>query len=624
MDRLHIDIETYNSWDIGLGVHKYVQSPDFKIQLFGVALNNDPVEVIDLDHGALIPSRVIEALIDPDVVKVAHNAAFEIVCLHMYLYRNLNKFVASNKWVEQWICTMVKCLSMGLPSKLEHAAEAIKAPHTKMDSKIMKYWCKPQKRKSKYSWDDYIAYNKADVETERYIDDFLDSNGCKVDWDLWRIDQQINFNGVPIDKKFCEDIMVIDNQKKQKDLERAKVITGLDNPNSLPKIKTWLAEEKGIVAHCLDKDAVNDYLDDKELDPEVRELFKIRKRLGNASTAKYISMLDSAIGERVYGCLAFHKARTGRWASYRIQFQNLPKWKKLKDRDVPLIKNMVSRGVDPTKIYGNTALKEMIRPAITSNTGFAVADFAAIEARVLAWLAGETWVNDVFATHGKIYEQQAVNMYKLSSIDEVTPELRSKGKTATLALGYQGAENALEQQKFDGTAVEKRDLVERYRKENPNIVNFWYYLNAIVIKCIKQGGTYNKHKIIVSRDDLWLKIQLPSGRIIRYYKPHLCKNKWGKDAMGYWGVDKGIYGHRETYGGKLAENITQAVARDCLCVVLKRLHTRGKICFHVHDEIIMENISLEKMVAAMEWPIPWAKDLVLKGAGYTSKFYKKE
>jgi DNA polymerase len=624
VDKLHIDIETFSSLPIKtVGVHKYASSPDFKIQLLGYAFNDDKVKCIDLEQGEEVPGEVIEGLISPEVLKLAHNANFEIVCLQKYF----------PIFYKQWNCTMVKSYSLGLPGKLEKLLEIIDAPIKKLDNKGVHFFSKPTSAGKirgpsthPEKWAEYKKYNMVDVEAERYVDSWMDENGCQVNWKLWHLDHKINQTGVKIDKKFCISITNIENNHKQEQMQKARLLTGLDNPNSLVQLKGWMAS-KAVVTDSLNAESVEELLNNSSVPDEVKEVLRIRQKTGHTSTAKFSAMLNHEIGGCIYGLMKFYGAHTGRWSSNAIQVHNLPRMY-IDDRTIEIVKSLVYKGIDPRLFYDNNILKQMIRPAILSDSEFVVADFSAIEARVLCWLAGEEWANKVFATHGKIYEAQAASMYYVE-IEEVDDDLRQKGKRATLSLGYQGGTQALFNMGFDGTEEEAEDIKVRYREANKNIVKFWYWLNNSVIKVIKEGGFISGYRLIISRDNNFLKIQLPNKRTLRYYKPHIRQNDWGKDTPAYWGYlndpkKPKIWASITTFGGRLTENIVQAIARDILAIALWRVKDHGKIIFHVHDEIIMEDIELEKLIGIMEQPISWADGLVLKAAGYVSKYFKKD
>lgn len=625
MNKLHIDVETYSDRVLKtVGVHKYASSPNFSIQLLGYALNSEPVRCIDLEHNEPIPKILKEALIDPEVLKLAHNANFEIVCLKTHFPIEYT----------QWNCTMIKAYSMGLLGKLEKVLEIIGAPIQKLDTNYVQFFSKPYKNKKREplkhldKWEKYKIYNKVDVAAERYLDEWLDKNGCKVNWKLWHLDHKINQQGVRIDKKFCINITRIEKTHTEKLMAESKRITGLENPNSLSKLKGWLAS-KNIVTESLNAESIKDLLASEDIAEDIKTVLKIRQKTGHTSTKKYSAMLSYEMEGLIYGLLRYYGAHTGRWSSNAIQVHNLPKMS-IDDDTIKIVKELVYRGQDPRLFYADDILKQMIRPTIVSDSEFVVADFSAIEARVLAWIAGEDWVNEVFSTHGKIYEAQALSMYNMDcSIEDLDKEFRNKGKVATLSLGYQGGVQALYNMGFEGTEEEADDIKTRYRDANSNIVAFWHWLNNSCIKVIKEGITISKYRLIISRDKNFLKIQLPSRRVLRYYKPHIRKNNWGKDCPAYWGYlndpkKAKVWTSIATFGGRLTENIVQGIARDILAISLWRLRKLGKIIFHVHDEIIMEDIKLDKLIRTMEYPVQWYDNLVLKAAGYKCKYFKKE
>lgn len=630
---IHIDVETYSSVDIRAGVRKYTSSPDFKIMLIAPLKDSDfEIPQIDfelnenLDHWSWLK----KAIMSPDIIKVAHNANFEIECF---------RAVGIRTHESSWRCTMAMARTLSLPGSLGKVLKAIDAPEETQKlagTQLINFFSKPdnkgQKRNPKdhpEKWEEYKTYNKQDVISESYLYEYCMENECKVSWDLWQLDHKINNNGIRVDKNFCEAVIKLNQNNVDSQIRIMKTITKLENPNSIQQLTGWL-EAQGVETKSIDKQSVSDILA-SNIPDDVRNVLLARKASASTSVAKFKKMLSLEVDECIYHCFMYYGAsKTGRWTSKDVQFQNLPKTK-IANEDIIRIKDLVNQGINPCLIYPDDILKQMIRPAIISSPGKALvaADFSAIEARVLAWIAGEDWVNEVFATHGKIYEAQASKMYGVPVDDiskEKNPELRTNGKVATLALGYGGGEGALKSMGYKGTSLECNELKSLWRKANKKIVAFWYYLEDAVRKCINEGGEYNYYNLSISRNDNFLKIKLPSRRHLSYYKPHLRMGKF-REGPAYWFINSETkqWEPITTWGGKLCENVIQAIARDCLATAMWRLDKLGAtIRFHVHDEIIAEDISLEKMIKVLEYPIPWATGLVLRADGYESKFYRKD
>ena len=618
---LHIDLETYSEIDIKLGVSKYVSCPFFKIQLLAYGINNEPVEVLDLENGDQIPELLKEMLRDKKFIKKAYNANFEITCLNAWGIETQH---------EQWQCVSVRRATCGLPPKLDHTLKALESPELKVQGNHVSWFSKPygsenvthQPYEYPEKWAEYVEYNRQDVVAERWLDHWLDQQDVKVDWDLWHQDYEINTNGIRIDKKFCECILKLDNIAKNKAMEEAKKLTGLPNPNSLGKLKQWIMDQ-GVEVDSLTAAKVTEMLEGT-LPDKVRKMLKLRQATSNTSTAKFDKMLKMEINGYIYHTMQFYGAHTGRWAARGIQPHNMPRMG-ISERMVGEIKLMVYDGIDPRLILEDDILKQMIRPTlIPTSDKFVVADFSAIEARVLAWLAEEQWAMDVFAGHGKIYEAQASMMYNIP-IEDVDKDVRAKGKVAVLALGYQGGPNALTAMGFEGSTAERQEIVDLFRKTNKNITALWHKVDRSVKKCIKAGGVHQVGKYLqISRTQNFLNIKLPSGHILKYYKPSVVEGQKG-DQIVFWGTNSTTkqFCQQKTYGGRLVENIVQAIARDCLVTILKRLKDE-KIVFHVHDEIILEKVKLKKVIHAMESPINWAKGLVLKAEGYVAGHFRKD
>ena len=656
MHHLSIDIETRSSVDIGkAGAYKYAQSPDFEILLFAYQWNNDPVKVIDLKNGEELPCWLMQALADPNVIKHAYNAAFEWCCLNQAGYETP---------IDQWRCTMAHGLYCGYTAGLDATGKAIGLPQDKQKlttgKALIRYFCVPckptrtnggrtwnQPWHDKDKWDLFKEYCKQDVVTEREILKRLDLFPMPEEEErLWQMDVLMNAYGVRVDTDLIEGALYIDQISTQRLTDEAISLTGLQNPNSAAQLLQWL-RDNGTEADNLQKATVAELLGG--INPnKVRRMLEIRQQLGKTSIKKYVAM-DTARGEgdRVRGLTQYYGAnRTGRWAGRLVQMQNLPRnYLKTLDYARNLVK---AKNYDGVKIlYGNVpdTLSQLIRTAFIPSSGhkFVVADFSAIEARVIAWLAGEQWVNEVFATHGKIYEATASQMFgvPVERIAKGNPEysLRQKGKVATLALGYQGGTSALIAMgalQMGLTEEELPDIVQRWRQANPRIKGLWYAIEnaALAVMDTAQPQGINGLIFALEGDMIYgqsfLTVRLPSGRKLFYPKPFLKENRFEKMAVHYYTVGQQTrkWEVTSTYGGKMVENIVQAIARDCLAVTLERIAAKGlQVVFHVHDEVIIDapmETTVEEICDLMAEPIPWAPGLVLKGAGFESQYYMKD
>jgi DNA polymerase len=657
MRHLSIDIETFSSVDLKkAGMYKYVQSPDFQILLFAYAYENEPVKVVDLAMGERIPADIIYALPNDQVIKHAYNAPFEWYCL--------NKFYRAP--LEQWRCTMLHGLYCGYTAGLGPTAVALGLPEDKrkmgIGMSLIRTFCipcKPTKNNGYRTrtlphheperWNLFKEYNRQDVVTEREIENRL--SGFPVpdqEQKLWVLDQQINANGVMVDRGLIAGALQIDQITTTELMQEAVRLSGLDNPKSVKQLSEWLTKEINEEVTNLRKDTVSKMVETLD-DGKAKRMLEIRQELSKTSIKKYAAM-ESAMCEdnRVRGLLQFYGAnRTGRWAGRLVQVQNLPR-NYLDTLSIAreLVKN---KKIDALKlIYGNIpdTLSQLIRTAFIPSPGnlYGVADFSAIEARVVAWLAGEQWRLEVFATHGKIYEASASAMFgvPLEKIVKGNPEydLRQKGKVAELALGYQGAAGALITMgalKQGLTEEELPDIVRRWRSANRRIVDLWYSLENAAISVMQTGQPVGIKGLIFAREgdcnngQDFFTITLPSGRKLFYVKPFLSPNQWGNDSLHYWGMDQTTkkWCTMDTYGGKLTENVTQAIARDCLAESLIRLNTAGyKTVMHVHDEAILDipeaDADLDRLCEIMGQPIPWAPGLLTPADGFITTFYKKE
>lgn len=656
MHHLSIDIETRSSVDIGkAGAYKYAQSPDFEILLFAYQWNNDPVKIIDLKNGEQLSCWLMQALTDPSVIKHAYNAAFEWYCLNRAGYETP---------VDQWRCTMAHGLYCGYTAGLDATGKAIGLPQDKQKlttgRALIRYFCvpcKPTKTNGGRIWNQpwhdtdkwnlFKEYCCQDVVTEHEILKRLDLFPMPEEEErLWQMDILMNAYGVRVDTELIEGALYIDQISAQRLTDEAIKLTGLDNPNSTAQLLKWL-QDNGTETDNLRKETVSELLDG--INPEkVQRMLEIRQQLGKTSIKKYVAM-DTACGEgdRVRGLTQYYGAnRTGRWAGRLVQMQNLPRnYLKTLDYARNLVK---AKNYDGVKIlYGNVpdTLSQLIRTAFIPSFGhkFVVADFSAIEARVIAWLAGEQWVNEVFATHGKIYEATASQMFgvPVERITKGNPEysLRQKGKVATLALGYQGGTSALIAMgalQMGLTEEELPDIVQRWRQANPRIKGLWYAIENAALAVMETAQPQGINGLIFALEgDLvygqsFLTVRLPSGRKLFYPKPFLKENRFEKMAVHYYTVGQQTrkWEVTSTYGGKMVENIVQAIARDCLAVTLERIAAKGlQVVFHVHDEVIIDapmETTVEEICGLMAEPILWAPGLVLKGAGFESMYYMKD
>lgn len=627
--RLHIDLETFSSEPLKRGIHKYVSSPDFHIQLMAYQLDEGQILQVDFENGETVPQGVKDMLNDPGVAKVAFNAVFEIACLHKAGYLNTPNPI-------DWFCVMVKALALGLPAKLSTLTHAIdldihKAPE---GDKLVHFFSKPTAAGVTHSplvfvdkWDDYKYYNRQDVAVEKALDDVLK---VPVDWDLWRINNIINNTGFRIDQHLCRNVQAIHCKNAVVLMEESKELTGLENPNSVAQLKPWLETRTiwGIIVDSLDKETVASLLSRDDLDAETRTVLENRQLLSMSSIAKYRSLTDSAVDGRVHDTLFFYGGHTGRFSGRLFQPQNLPPTN-LTHREIQQAKELIYAAEDPRYIFGDDVFKKLIRTAVIADPGkqICVSDFAAIEARVLAWIARESWVLDVFNTHGMLYEAQAARMFD-KDIDQVSKADRNLGKKATLLLGYQGGPNALSRAGFDATDDEKLALVRAYRKANKEIVTFWYELDSLVREVIETKRprfcSVGKIRIFIYSKDCreWLVFRLPSKRYMFYYSPEIVEGK-----ITYMGINSVTkqWERTTTYGGKLTENIVQAIACDILCEKIKLLYLAGAdILFHVHDEIVCQSITLGFLLELMSKPVTWAYDLPLKAEGFACLYYMKE
>lgn len=656
MEHLSIDIETKSSVDIGkAGLYRYAQSDDFEILLFAYRYGDESVQIVDLSQGEKIPDKIVEDLSNPEIVKHAYNAAFEWYCLNIAGYKTP---------LCQWKCTMIHGLYCGYTAGLDATGKAIGLPQDKRKlatgKALIRYFCvpcKPTKNNGRRTWnlpkhapekwELFKEYCKQDVVTESAILKRLEAFPVPEEEEkLWQMDIRMNAFGVKVDTALISGALQINDHSTELLENEARAITGLQNPNSSVQLLDWV-HNNGVEMDNLQKVTVTEKLSN-DLPNDVRRALEIRQQLGKTSIKKYVAM-DTAKGkdDRVRGLTQYYGAnRTGRWAGRLVQMQNLPRnYIKTLDYARKLVKDRNYGGIK--LLYGNVpdTLSQLIRTAFIPSEGnkFVVADFSAIEARVIAWLAGETWVNEVFATHGKIYEATASQMFHvpIEKIAKGNPEyaLRQKGKVATLALGYQGGANALIAMgalNMGLSEEELPDIVQRWRNANPRIRDLWYAVEEaalLVMQTAQPQAIYNlifnlESDIVYGQN--FLTVQLPSGRKLYYPRPFLKENQFGKLAIHYYTVGQQTrkWEVTSTYGGKMTENIVQAIARDCLAETLRRIDAKGlQVVFHVHDEVIIDapvETTVDEICDLMAEPIPWAPGLILKGAGFESNYYMKD
>ena len=649
MKELGIDIETYSSYDLKTcGVYRYSEAPDFTILLFAYCVDGGPVTCVDMANGEELPAEIVEALRDPAVVKTAFNATFERVCISRHFGWPLMD-------PAQWRCTMVAAARMGLPLSLEQCGVALSLERGKMaeGGALIRYFSKPNTKGHRRlpadapeRWELFKQYNIRDVEVEQAVLAKVRRLApAAFDDRLYIVDQLINDRGVLLDQELAANAMRYDDDYKAALNEEAKQITGCDNPNSPTQLKDYLRKRAGINATTLNKSSLDELERLCAYNPAALRVLAIRREMGKTSNKKYAAMLNCVCGDgRVRGLLQFcGAARTGRWAGRLVQIQNLPQ-NHLPDID--RARELVKAGdLDDFMLhYSNPTqvLSELIRTAFVASPGrvFHVCDFSAIEARVIAWLAGEQWVLDVFRGGGDVYCATASQMFGVE-VGKHGPnaELRQKGKIAVLALGYGGGVSALEAMggsRMGLTQDEMRDIMRRWRQANPNIVGLWTAIESAAIRAIKTGQAVTIRRGIVV-DYRWgcLLITLPSGRTLCYPRARVgveAGDGWrgDHDSIEYEGTNQLTrkWEAVRTYGGKLTENVVQAIARDILGEVLLRAHDAGlDVVFHVHDEIVVdaaEGQTLADVEQIFSTPIAWCADLPLKGAGYTTPYYLKD
>ena len=659
MHHLSIDLETYSSVPIAkAGAQKYIQSPDFEILLFAYSLDGGDVQIIDLAQGELLPQWLASALSDPQYIKHAYNASFEWGCL--------SKFMGTLP-IDQWRCTMFHSLYCGYTAGLDATGKALGLPADKQKlstgKALIRYFCVPcaptktnggrtrnYPRHDPAKWALFKEYCIGDVTTEMEILHRLENFPVPPELEKqWQTDALINARGVAVDMDMVRGALWIGETTRDQLTEEAVTLSRLDNPNSVKQLMQWLEEELDEELTDLRKDTVSRLLNGNLTNDTARRMLEIRQELGKTSTKKYNAIEAAVCADgRVRGLLQFYGAnRTGRWAGRLVQVQNLPR---TYVEPLPLARDLVKRRETASlrALFGSVpdTLSQLIRTSFIAEPGNALvdADFSAIEARVISWLAGESWRLDIFRTHGKIYEASASQMFgvPLERIKKGNPEyaLRQKGKVAELALGYQGSTGALIKMgalDMGLTEAELPDIVNRWRDANKRIRDLWYSMEAAAVQVIQTGQPVGLRSLVLAREmdagnNLdFLTIRLPSGRKLYYAHPSLGQNQWGKPSITYMGMDQTTKKWKliETYGGKLVENCVQAIARDCLAEAVERLEAANyPVVFHVHDEVVVEcaaeRASLDDIAAIMGQPVSWALDLPLGADGWVGAFYKKD
>lgn len=646
MKTLSIDIETYS--DIPLqktGVYRYCESPNFEILLFGYSIDSGPVQVVDLACGEHIPKEVLAALEDDSVIKWAFNAAFERVCLSRYLGYPTGEYLDP----ESWHCSTVWAATMGLPLSLEGVGAVLGLEKQKLTEgkELIKYFCQPclptkangQRTRNRPfhapdKWELFKRYNARDVEAEMGIQQKLSKFPVPPQvWEEYDIDQEINDRGVRIDMELVEQAIQMDARSRQELTDAMKRMTALENPNSVQQMKQWLSDN-GMETDSLGKKVVAELL--KTAPPELAEVLTLRQQLAKSSVRKYQAMEKTVCSDnRARGMFMFYGAnRTGRFSGRNIQLQNLPQNHL---PDLAEARALVRSGdFDAVELLYEDVpdtLSQLIRTAFIPRDGaqFLVADFSAIEARVIAWFAGETWRQEVFSTGGDIYCASASQMFKVPVEKHgINGHLRQKGKIAELALGYGGSVGALKAMgalEMGLTEEELPQLVDAWRQSNPNIVKFWWAVDRAVMEAVRYKHTTTDYGLTFSCRSGMLFITLPSGRKLAYVKPKVGTNKFGGECITYEGIGSTKKWERlDSYGPKFVENIVQATARDILCYAMRTLRCCS-IVMHIHDELVIEadpRMSLDAVCEQMGRTPPWAKGLLLRADGYATPFYKKD
>lgn len=682
MHHLSIDLETYSSIPIKTaGANAYVRSPDFEILLFAYSLDGGPVQVIDLAQGEEIPPWLESALADPIYIKHAYNASFEWLCFNRYYSERGFGYILPP---EQWRDTMLHGLYCGYTAGLDATGKALGLPEDKQKlntgKALIRHFCQPCKptkrnggrtrnypRHDPEKWQLFKEYNAQDVEAEMTIEQYLSAFPVPDSVQKqWETDLMINYRGVAVDMDLVSGALYLGDAIKNSLTNEAVRISELRNPNSVKQLTEWLKEQTEEEIGNLRKDTVADLLGRDGNTPEVNRMLEIRQELGKTSTKKYDAIQNAICADgRVRGLLQFYGAnRTGRWAGRLVQVQNLPR---TYTEPLELARELVKdHKLDALRvIYGapNDTLSQLIRTAFIAAPGHVLidADFSAIEARVISWLAGEEWRLEVFRTHGKIYEASASQMFgvPLERIKKGNPEyaLRQRGKVAELALGYQGGVGAMRNMDTGGLLAdlsddEVQEIVNRWRATNPKIRELWYAFDAAASEVIRNGGYkvvpvrgtgltgHEQIGVVFAREfntatqTAYMTIRLPSGRKLYYVDPAVGENRWGGSSLSYMGMDQTTkkWKRVETYGGKLVENCVQAIARDCLAEAIERLENAGfPVVFHVHDEVVIDIVPtssneemLGKVIELMAEPTWWTRGLPLNADGWVGEFFRKD
>lgn len=646
MKTLSIDIETYSNVQLPkTGVYRYCESDNFEILLFAYSVDSQPVQVVDLACGETIPEEIIAALEDDTVIKWAFNAAFERICLSRFLGYPTGTYLSP----ESWRCSMIWAATMGLPLSLEGVGAVLGLEKQKLTEgkKLIKYFCQPcaatkanggRTRNRPFhapdKWEAFKRYNIRDVETEMGIQHKLRKFPVPDEvWEEYHIDQEINDRGVRLDMELVQQAIAMDTRSREELTTAMKDMTALENPNSVQQMKQWLSDN-GIETDSLDKKAVAGLL--KDAPDNLADVLTLRQQLAKSSVRKYQAMEKTVCSDgRARGMFQFYGAnRTGRFSGRNIQLQNLPQ-NHLPDLSEArgLVRNGDFDGVELLYEDVPDTLSQLIRTAFIpkENALFYVADFSAIEARVIAWFAGESWRQQVFEKGGDIYCASASQMFKIPVEKHgINGHLRQKGKIAELALGYGGSVGALKAMGALDMGLSEDELpalVDAWRQANPRIVEFWWAVDRAVMEAVKYKHTTTDYGLTFSCKSGMLFITLPSGRKLAYVKPKIGTNKFGGSCITYEGVGGTKKWERlDSYGPKFVENIVQATARDILCYAMKTLRCCS-IVMHIHDELVIEadpKVSLDAICEQMGRTPPWAKGLLLRADGYTTPFYKKD
>lgn len=638
MKFMSIDIETYSDIDINkAGVYRYVDTEEFKILLFAYSVDGDPVQLIDLTRGDSIPKEIVKALSDKSVTKWAYNANFERVALSRFLGMPTGQYLDP----EGWKCSMVWAATLGLPMGLAKVGEVLALDKQKMSEGrgLIYKFCKPDKKTGQRvlpenfpeDWETFRRYNIRDVETEMGIQKMISPFPCSDElWQEYWTDQRINDRGVEVDLTLARNAVAMDAEISKNLMEKMRALTGIDNPRSTSQLDMWLREH-GCDMVSLGKKDVAQVIEETD-DPLIRKVLSLRLLVSKSSVKKYTKMLDATCSDgRARGMFQFYGAmRTGRFAGRLLQLQNLPQ---NHIENIELVRELARRGdLDALSVMFDSVpdiLSQLIRTAFVAREGsrFIVADFSAIEARVIAWLAGEEWRMKAFAEGKDIYCASASAMFGVPVVKHgINGELRQKGKVAELACGYGGSVGALKAfgaDKMGLTEAEMQSIVDNWRASSPRIVQLWWNVDRAIKQTLEDGTTHRTHGLMFSIQKGILFIRLPSGRSLAYVKPRLIDGK-----ITYEGVssNKG-WARLESYGPKFVENITQAISRDLLLNAMKQVGPEARICMHIHDELVIEadsSVKLDDICKKMAQVPEWAEGLLLRADGYETKFYLKD